>query len=278
MSSTDMLNGPVSSLPTYNVKNNPSVFNLNSLQKINYFRQLLLAISYNHVFFDVVTDLRNLGRDYYNKNPRKFCSTIQLNPVQGFGGKEITVYLPSAGGVIDNSIEYVKIDYVRTTWLMRVLQNQQLPTCWSNRVIGGTGNCINYSVTPEQAPFVLSKNEQVLYYYIKNADFFTRTLQLLTNSFRVYSEQRFQCYVLVFPKDLYPGTKQERTFTVTNDFLRSVYSQYLKLGRYNNPYRLPAPIIDNIPYTVPITNLTQNELTEIIHYMNNDDKNDTFII
>lgn len=278
MSSTDLLNGPVSSLPTYNVKNNPSVFNLNSLQKINYFRQLLLAISYNHVFFDVVTDLRNLGRDYYNKNPRKFCSTIQLNPVQGFGGKEITVYLPSAGGVIDNSIEYIKIDYVRTTWLMRVLQNQQLPTCWSNRVIGGTGNCVNYSVTPEQAPYVLSKNEQVLYYYIKNADFFTRTLQLLTNSFRVYSEQRFQCYALVFPKDLYPGTKQERTFTVTNDFLRSVYSQYLKFGRYNNPYKLPAPIIDNIPYTVPITNLTQNELTDIIHVMNNDNNDDTFII
>jgi hypothetical protein len=278
MSSTDLLNGPVSSLPTYNVKNNPSIFNFNSIQKINYFRQLLLAISYNHVFFDVVTDLRNLGRDYYNKNPRKFCSTIQLNPVQGFGGKEITVYLPAAGGVIDNSIEYVKIDYVRTTWLMRVLQNQQLPTCWSNRVIGGTGNCVNYSVTPEQAPYVLSKNEQVLYYYIKNANFFTRTLQLLTNSFRVYSEQRFQCFVLIFPKDLYPGTKQERTFTVTNDFLRSVYSQYLKFGRYNNPYRLPAPIIDNIPYTVPITNLTQNELTDIIHVMNNDNNDDTFII
>jgi hypothetical protein len=273
MSSTDLLNGPVSSLPTYNVKNNPSIFHFNSVQKVNYFRQLLLAISYNHVFFDVVTDLRNLGRDYYNKNPRKFCSTIQLNPVQGFGGKEITVYLPAAGGVIDNSIEYVKIDYVRTTWLMRVLQNQQLPTCWSNRVIGGTGNCVNYSVTPEQAPYVLSKNEQVLYYYIKNANFFTRTLQLLTNSFRVYSEQRFQCYTLVFPKDLYPGTKQERTFTVTNDFLKSVYSTYLKFGRYKNPYRLPAPIIDNIKYTVPTTNFTQNQLTEII---NND--TDMFII
>ena len=273
MSSTDLLNGPISGLPTYNVKNNPSIFNFNSVQKVNYFRQLLLAISYNHVFFDVVTDLRNLGRDYYNKNPRKFCSTIQLNPVVGFGGKEITVYLPAAGGVIDNSIEYIKIDYVRTTWLMRVLQNQQLPTCWSNRVIGGTGNCVNYSVTPEQAPYVLTPNEQVLYYYIKNADFFTRTLQLLTNSFRVFSEQRFQCFTLVFPKDLYLGTKAQRTFTVTNDFLKSVYSQYLKFGRYNNPYKLPAPVIDKIPYNVPITTLTQNQLTEII---NND--TDSFII
>lgn len=273
MSSTDLLNGPVSSLPTYNVKNNPSIFNFNTVQRVNYLRQLLLAISYNHVFFDVVQDLRNMGRAYYNNNPRKFCSTIQLNPVVGFGGKEITVYLPSAGGVIDNSIEYVKIDNVRTTWLMRVLQNQQLPTCWSNRVIGGTGECINYSVTPEQAPFVLTKNEQVLYYYIKNADFFTRTLQLLTNSFYIYSVQRFQCYTLVFPKDLYPGNKQARTFVVTNDFLKSVYSQYLRFGRYVNPYRLPAPIIDNIPYDLPETNLNQTELTKII---NND--TDMFII
>ena len=265
MSSTDLSNGPVSGLPTYNVKNNPSIFNLNSVQKVNYFRQLLLAISYNHVFFDVVNDLKNMGRSYYNNNPKKFCSTIKLNPVEGFGGKEITVYLPAVGGIIDNSIEYVKINNVTTTWLMRVLQNQKLPTCWSNRVIGGTGNCVNYSVTPEQAPFVLTPNEQVLYYYIKNADFFTRTLQLLTNSFNVYAEQRFQCYALVFPIDLYPGTKQERTFTVTNDFLKSVYSQYLKLGRYSNPYKLPAPIIDNIPYTIPNTNLTQTELTKIIN-------------
>jgi len=287
MSTTDLLNGPVSGLPTYNVKNNPSIFNLNKVEKVNELRQLLLAISFNHVFFDVVDDLRNMGRAYYNKNPRKFCSTIKLNPVTGYQGKDITVYLPSAGGNIDNSIEYVKINYTTKTWLMRVLQQQQLPTCWSNKVIGGTGNCVQYSVTPEQAPYVLTPNEQVLYYYIKNADFFTRALQLLTNSFYIYSVQRFQCFVLEFPADLYPGTKKERTFTVTNDFLRSVYSQYLKNSRIFNPYKLPAPIINNISYnplkTVypkedlqkNLTNedLTQTELTKII---NND--TDMFII
>ncbi len=265
MSTTDLLNGPISGLPTYNVKNNPSIFHFNTVQKVNYFRQLLLAISYNHVFFDVVEDLRNMGRAYYNKNPRKFCSTIQLNPVVGFGGKEITVYLPAPGGVIDNSIEYVKINYTTKTWLLRVLQNQQLPTCWSNQVIGGTGECVNISVPPDQAPYVLTPNEQVLYYYIKNADFFTRTLQLLTNSFYIHSVQRYQCFTLVFPADLYPGTKQERTFTVTNDFLKSVYSQYLRYSRMPNPYKLPAPVIDNIPYVVPTTNLTQAELTKIIN-------------
>ena len=158
-------------------------------------------------------------------------------------------------------------------WRSKTLQNQKLPTCWSNRVIGGTGNCVNYSVTPEQAPYVLTPNEQVLYYYIKNADFFTRTLQLLVNSFRVYSEQRFQCYALIFPSDLYRGTKEERTFTVTNDFLKSVYSQYLKFSRMGNPYKLPAPVIDKIPYNVPITNLNQTELTEIIN-----NNTDMFII
>jgi len=284
MSSTDLLNGPVSSLPTYNVKNNPSIFDFNSMNKINYFRQLLLAISFNHIFFDVVQDLKNMGRAYYNNNPRKFCSTIHLNPVTGFGGKEITVYLPSPGGVIANSIQYEKINFLTKTWLMRVLQKQKLPTCWSNRVIGGTGNCVQYSVSPEEAPFVLSPNEQVLYYYIKNADFFTRTLQLLTRSFYVYSVQRFQCYALVFPKDLYVGTKSERTFTVTNDFLKSVYSQYLRNSRIGNPYKLPAPIIDKIPYNPLKTNfpqetylqpsltdetLTEPELTQIIN--NNSD-------
>jgi hypothetical protein len=276
-----MLNGPTSGLPTYNVKNNASIFNFNTAQRVNYLRQLLLAISYNRIFLDVVQDFRNMGRAYYNKNPRKFCSTVQLNPVVGFEGKEITVYLPSQGGLIDNSIEYVKINYTTKTWLMRVLQNQQLPTCWSNRVIGGTGNCVNYSVSPEQAPLVLTPNQQVLYYYIKNADFFTRTLQLLTNSFYVYSVQRFQCYTLTFPSDLYPGTWKERTFTVTNDFLKSVYSQYLRNSRIGNPYTLPEPItLATKPYNplkssfprskdlqpnLTNENLTQNQLTEIIN-------------
>ena len=259
MSTTDLLNGPVSSLPTYNVKNNPSVFNFNTLNKINELRQLLLAISFNRIFIDVVEDLRNMGRAYYNKNPRKFCSTIQLNPVEGFGGKHITVYLPSAGGVIANSIPYVKINNRTTTFLMRVLQKQQLPTCWSNKVIGGTGNCLQISVDPKEAPTVLTPNEQVLYYYIKNADFFTRVLQLLTNSFYINSVQRFQCYTLVFPADLYSGTKRERTYVVTNDFLKSVYSQYLRNSRIGNPYRLPAPTVTQIAYNPLKTNFPESD-------------------
>ena len=105
----------------------------------------------------------------------------------------------------------------------------------------------------------------ILYYYIKNADFFSRVLQLLTNSFYIYSVQRYQCYTLTFPKDLYPGTWKERTFTVTNDFLRSVYSTYLKNSRMGNPYKLPAPYTMHKPYNLPVTNYTQAQLTEIIN-------------
>ena len=224
---------------------------------------------------DVVQDLKNLGRAYYNKNPRKFCSTVELDPVVGFQGKRITVYLPTSGGFLDNSIDYTKIDNVNTSLLMSVLENNKLPVCWSNRMVPGTQNCVNISTTPENAPNVLSNNQMILYYYIKNADFFTRTLQLLTNSFYVYSVQRFQCYTLTFPEDLYPGSKADRTFTVTNDFLRAVYSQYLRFSRSNISYKLPAPIYikNHQDYVLPTTTLTQPELTE---YINNN--TDSFII
>lgn len=261
MTTTDLLNGTYPSLPDYNVKNNPNIFNFNPVSKVNQLKQLLLAISFNRVFIDVVIDLKNMGRAYYNKNPRKFCSTVNLTPVEGHGGQSITLYLPSAGGVIANSIEYVNMNnYNKRTWLMRVLQNQQLPTCWSNRIKDGS-ICLSDAVPPN----LLTPNEQVLYYYIKNADFFTRTLQLLTNSFYIHSVQRFQCYVLTFPADLYPGTLKERTFTVTNDFLKAVYSQYLRYSRLPSIFKLPAPIIQSIPYVIPSSNLTETELNK---YMN----------
>ena len=78
---------------------------------------------------------------------------------------------------------------------------------------------------------------------------------------------------MTFPSDLYPGTEKQRTYTVTNDFLRSVYSTYLKLSRMGNPYKLPAPIIDKIPYKLPETNYNQAEMTHIIN-----NNTDMFII
>ena len=80
---------------------------------------------------------------------------------------------------------------------------------------------------------------------------------------------------------LKPEDIQGGTYTVTNDFLKSVYSQYLRNSRIGNPYILPEPItLAKVPYNPlksvypqtknlqpNLTNedLTQKELTEIIN-------------
>ena len=258
---------PYTTLPTYNVKNNPSIFNFygNNIGKLNQLRQYLLAISFNQTFFMTVLDFKNMGRSYYNQPFKKFCSTVQLKQVEGFDGKHITVYLPAPGGRIPNSIRYVKYDYVNKTPLLRVLEPQRLPTCWSNEVIGGTGECKQISTFLVDAPTKLTPNEQVLYYYIRHANFFTRVLKLLLSSFYDHAVRRFQCYTLVFPADLYPGTKNERTYTVTGDFLRMVYSDFLRASRLPNNLKIPAPrIIDNT-YDIPTTSYTETELNKMMN-------------
>ena len=151
---------------------------------------------------------------------------------------------------------------------MRLLEKQKLPTCWSNEVLGGTGNCAQISTSPANAN-QLSPNEQVIYYYIKNADFFTRMLKLLVSSFYDHSVQRFQCYTLTLPSDLYAGTPAERTYTVTGDYLRSIYSTFLKYQRLGSTIKLPQPLDLNANYNIDTTfdNLDKKEM---IHDMNDD--------
>lgn len=261
---------PVDSLPSYNIKNNPSVFNFkgNNLNKLNYLRQVLLAISFNQDFLLIALDLKNMGRSYYNQVPKRFCSTMRLGAVDGFEGKQITVYLRAPGGSLANSINYVKYDFVTKTPLMRVLEKQKLPTCWSNEVLGGTGNCAQISTSPANAN-QLSQNEQVIYYYIKNADFFTRMLKLLVSSFYDHSVQRFQCYTLTLPSDLYAGTPAERTYTVTGDYLRAIYSTFLRYQRLGSTIKLPQPINLNANYNIDTTFNNLNK-EEMIHDMNDD--------
>lgn len=259
---------PISSAPTYNVKNNPSVFNYkgNTVEKLNYLRQVLLSISFNQNFLLLVLDLKNMGRSYYNQNPKRFCSTLKLGQVENFEGQHITVYLPAPGGFLSNSIKTVDYDFITKTPLMRVLEKQKLPTCWSNNVIGGTGTCEQLSTSPAEAQTKLSLNEQVLYYYIKNGDFFTRMLKLLVSSFYNNAVQRFECYTLTLPSDLYLGSHAERTFTVTGDFLREIYSTFLRNQRIGSSLKLPAPLnIDN-NYDIETTDYTKEEL---IKQMNN---------
>ena len=264
---------PQDGLPTYNIKNNPSIFNykLNTVPKINQLRQYLLAISFNQTFLMTVLDFKNMGRAYYNAIPKRYCSTVRLNFVEGFGGKQISVYLPSPGGFLSNSIEYVQYNDTTRIPLLKVLEPQKLPTLWSNILESDPnfkGNnwyqAKQIGTFPKDAQTTLSSNEQVLYYYIKNADFFTRVLKLLLSSFYNHAIQRFECYTLVFPSDLYAGTKDERTFTVTGDFLRSVYSDYLRASRMKSPFKLPAPINLDPTYEIPTTSFTERQLNKII--------------
>lgn len=263
---------PVDSAPSYNLKHNPSVFNFkgNNLEKLNYLRKVLLAISFNQDFLLLALDLKNMGRSYYNQHPKKFCSTLKLGSVDGFSGKHITVYLRSPGGSLSNSVNFVKYDYTTKTPLMRVLEKQKLPTCWSNDVLGGTGNCNQISTSPSDASN-LSENEQVLYYYIKNADFFTRMLKLLVSSFYNNAIQRYECFTLTLPSDLYSGSHSERTFTVTGDYLRSIYSTFLRNQRIKSTLKLPAPLNLNNEYNMrdDFTDLTKKEM---IMNMNNNTK------
>lgn len=254
----------VSEAPSYNIKHNPSIFNFkgNDVERLNYLRQVLLSISFNQNFLLLVLGLKNMGRSYYNQPPKKFCSTIKLNHVENFGGKHITVFLSAPGGLLQNSINYVKYDNITTTPLMRVLEKQKLPTCWSNSVLAGTGTCAQISTSPSDAQANLGSNEQVLYYYIKNADFFTRVLKLLASSFRDHAIQRYECYTLVLPSDLYKGTHKERTYVLTGDFLRSVYSTFLRNQRLGSTLKLPAPLNLDNDYNLEKTTFTQKELNQ----------------
>jgi hypothetical protein len=237
MSSSDLLNGPIEDIPTWNVKNNPTVENLNTVGQITNITPLFYAILQNQQFLDVILRLKNTARHYYNSNRKNFCSTVNLSSVSNFNEERITVYLPTAGGLLTTDPSYVTYDYSHRTLLMRLLPTGVLPTNWSDVVGQSASVPVN----------MLTDNEKVVYMYIKNADFFTRVLQLFKNSFQYYDQQKFQCYKLVFPSDFYEGTETERTFTITTEYLRNIYRNFLANPRYIPYVTLPAPICTVVP-------------------------------
>ncbi len=266
MSTTDLLNGSVESEITYNIKDNCSVFEANNfnMKKINYFRSVLLAIAFNSAnFLNIVMDFRNLSRSYYNQAPKKFCSTIKYDAVQYNQGKWSTVMLEQQGGNLTNTIRYIDFNGTTKINLLKVLQPNKLPVCWSN-IVGEAGVCQNDATFN---PALLSEQEKILYYYIKHADFFTKMLDIMTRSFYKYSEFIYFNYTIVLPEDLYPGSKSDRTLLATNQFLKEIYSYYLRNSRYGNPYKfkLPCPRTINPNYILPIFNLTQAQLTKLIN-------------
>ena len=86
----------------------------------------------------------------------------------------------------------------------------------------------------------------------------------MLSSFYDHAVRRFQCYTLVFPSDFYSGNKDQRTFTVTGDFLRSVYSDYLRASRLPSPFKLQAPVTVNPTYNIPTTNYSQLNINKIM--------------
>ncbi len=240
MSTTDLLNGPIEDLPSWNVKNNPTVENLNSTVTLTNITPLLYAILQNQQYLDVILRLKNMARNYYNRSRKHFCSTVNLSSVSGFNQERITIFLPAAGGVLTNDPLYVNYsaDYSKNTLLMRVLPTGVLPTTWGDSINRTTGVVESISVPVN----MLTDNEKVIYMYIKNADFFTRVLNLFKNSFQYYTDQKYQCYTLVFPSDLYEGTQQERTIVITSDYLRAIYRNYLANPQYIPYQPLPSPV------------------------------------
>jgi hypothetical protein len=237
MSSTDLLNGPIEDIPTWNVKNNPTVENFNSAGQITNITPLFYAILQNQQYLDIILRLKNMARNYYNQSRKNFCSTINLSSVDGFNQERITIYLPTAGGILTTDPAYVDYDYNHRTLLMRILPTGVLPTNWSDVVGQSASVPVN----------MLTDNEKVVYMYIKNADFFTRVLQLFKNSFQYYSDQKFECKKIIFPSDFYEGTEQERTFIITTEYMRTIYRNFLANPRYIPYAPLPAPICVTAP-------------------------------
>lgn len=266
MSTTDLLNGPIASNITYNIKNNPSIFEAqnNTLNKLNKVRSYLLAIAWNAPnFLNIILDYRNMGRSYYNQNPKHFCSTVKLGFVQHYAGVDTTVFLPAPGGYLTQDARYISYNGNNSINLLKVFAQNQLPTQWSN-VIYNDGIPKDIAVFD---PNTLTDNEKVLYYYIKHADFFSKMLELMTRSFQNWSIQRYQTWTAVFPEDLYPGSVSERTVLLTGEFLKAIYTQYLRESRYGNPYnfKLPAPRSVNPNYTIAVWNLNKTQLTKYIN-------------
>lgn len=266
MSTTDLLSGPMPSAIDYNIKNNPSIFDAqgNSLDKINKIRSYLLAIAWNGPqFLNIILDYRNMARSYYNQNPKHFCSTVRFKGVQHVGSNETTVYLPVSGGILTQDAVYEGINNTTKINLLKVMQQNQLPTQWSN-VVYNNGIPKNIAVFN---PATLTENEKVLYYYIKHADFFTKMCNLMVRSFQKWSLQIYQTWVINLPADLYPAFQDgSYKVLVTGQFLKAIYSQYLRESKLANPgYMLPCPRDINPNYIIPVYNWNRTQLTKYIN-------------
>lgn len=220
-------------LPTYDTSINPSTFNIYNKAQLAELNTLILTILFNTSFIYNIIDITKQARTYYNQNPKQWCDTIKLTAIEG-QTDTITLYLPSAINCCTLSPK--PIDNNKKTDLMRILRINKLPTCWSNETNSSSpGNCISIS----QAIANLTYNEKLIYYYIKNADFFTRLLNILKTSISYHSDDKFFCKVMEFPSDIYGYNKK---YLLTGDYLRYIFNYYLQRYRVGSSLKLPIPL------------------------------------
>ena len=182
-----------------------------------------------------------MARKYYNE--RKFyCNSFNLNVnkldsncnKQVKENVRVTVWL--SGGqkqnCLINGVDTTKKNVIN---LMEILPQNYLPSSFAgNRGVAWSRTDVPtnhvYPVTnPYLPPNSLSDQEKVIYYYLKNIQFFTGLLSSLKRSTVDHAEFRFYCKKFVFPADIYCGSQDDRTLIATGTFLRQVYSIYLRM-------------------------------------------------
>lgn len=212
-----------SDFPTFTNPLNCSVcYTQDQLQK---FALWISTIFYYNNFILNITDLARVARRYKNDN-LFFCRTINFSSVNGFTGQQIVLYIsPMDESACYNSNE--------TSTIMRILPNGILPLCWADNT------CTSIHVPPSQ----MTNKEQIIYYYYINLNFFVNLINALKNSLTQHQWRTDYCITLVFPEELYPGSKSERTFIASGAFLRQIFN-YVTLHS-NLPWanKLPAPSV-----------------------------------
>ena len=201
-------------------------------QKLRKIAKWILAILENAVFIYSVSRTQKQARKYYNEI-KKFCVAYDLSSVTGFNNQKITVYLSADPPSCCDS-----------TPLLRILPVNSLPTLWGGNIVSKDRCPISTSIeTISVNPTKLSDKEKVLYYYYKNSDFFVYLLSALKTAIVRHANFKEYCKVLVFPEDLYEGSKNERTLIASGQFLKQVYDLFLIHWSSKLGLKLEKPIV-----------------------------------
>jgi len=235
-------------------------------QKLNTCANLLFQILSNQKFIGSMANTVKMARQYHNDR-KEFCRSYNIsldyqNCQNKNGSKHVSlnVYLP--GGNSNCSYQNMgpnqfNLMYVIPQQGLVTRKNHAIPTlppqwapprglAWTT-VKNGQSVPFVYPVSmqnPQDPPgsdlgTPLTGNALIMYYYLKHVHFFTEILSFLKKAINDYSNFKFLCKKIIFPKDIYCGTLEERTFLVSGAFLQQVYHLFLR--GMNTNLKLPVP-------------------------------------